>query len=169
MEAATNRKKALALSYAFYSRNHEPNLIAGASRLSVRLVEHLYNNWGENVDLYSINVPLVEGVEHHKVMYTNTLQNYWSSGSSFQEVEPTDGELNPDEMESEIRMKEENSSKRNALNASTRHTHKHFKWAPTFTDVAKSVEESPPGNDGWAISEGFTRLAPSSPKFASSL
>ena len=36
-------------------------------------------------------------------------------------------------------------------------THKHFKWAPRFTDVYKSVEQAPPGNDGWAVKEGFTR------------
>jgi tubulin--tyrosine ligase len=37
------------------------------------------------------------------------------------------------------------------------HTHKHFKWSPRFTDVYQSVEEAPPGNDGWAVKEGLTR------------
>lgn len=159
MEAATNRKKAIALSYAFYSRDHDPTIIAGASRLSVKLIEHLYNNWGQEVDLYTINMPLVEGVEHNKIMYTNTLQNYWSSGSSFQEIEPTEDEMDSNQRESEIRKKEENSSTSSIPNASTRHIHKHFKWAPKFADIAKSIDESPPGNDGWAISEGYTRLA----------
>lgn len=159
MEAASNRKKAIALSYAFYSRDHDPTIIAGASRLSVKLIEHLYNNWGENVDLYAINMPLVEGVEHNKIMYTDTLQNYWSSGSSFQEIEPTDEEVNPDQRESEIRKKEENGSTSGAPDSSSRHTHRHFKWAPKFADIAKSIDEHPPGNDGWAISKGYTRLA----------
>jgi tubulin---tyrosine ligase len=39
----------------------------------------------------------------------------------------------------------------------TRHTHKRFKWAPRLADVYKSVEEAGPGNDGWAVKEGFTR------------
>lgn len=167
MEAATNRKRAVALSYAFYSRDHDRTIIAGASRLSVKLIEHLYNNWGEDVDLYTINMPLVEGVEHNKIMYTNTLQNYWSSGSSFQEIEPTEEEVNSDQRETEIRKKEENSTVR-APNASSRHTHKHFKWAPKFADIAKSIDENPPGNDGWAISKGYTRWA-SFTKWVSSL
>ncbi|MCJ1281676.1 hypothetical protein MMC26_000998 [Xylographa opegraphella] len=157
MEAATCRKKAIALSYAFYSRDHDPVLIAGASRQSVRIVEHLYNNWGEDVDLYSINVPMIQGVEDNKVMYTNVLQNYWSSGSPFQEVEADEEEKNPDEQEREIRQQQHDAA---GKTSSSGHKHKYFKWAPKFTDIHKSIEENPPGNDGWAIKEGYTSVTP---------
>ena len=53
MEAAVCRTKAIALSFAFYSRDHDPDIIAGACRLSVKLVEHLYDQWDSDVDLYS--------------------------------------------------------------------------------------------------------------------
>lgn len=146
MEAAICGKKAIALSYAFFSRDHDPDIIGGAARLSVKLVEYLYNNWGKDADLYSINVPLVKDVEKHKIMYTHMLQNYWTSGSSFQEISADEAE-NVD-TQSEEKDKEIKHS---------RHTHKHFKWAPKFTDVHLSVERSAPGNDGWAIKEGYTR------------
>ena len=42
--------------------------------------------------------------------------------------------------------------------------HKHFKWQPRFTDVYKSVDDAPIGNDGWAVMEGNTRFVPSRPQ-----
>ena len=159
MEAAVCQKKAVALSYAFYSRDHDSGLIAQASRHSVKVIEYLYHNWTYDVDLYSINVPLVEGVEHHKVMYTNVLQNYWSSGSSFQEVDATEDNIEPGQREMEIRSQQSPSSNNEAAQQPSRHRHRNFKWAPNFTDVPKSIEKNPPGNDGWALTQGYTRLA----------
>lgn len=158
MEAAICGKRAIALSYAFFSRDHDPEIIAGASRLSLKLVEHLYDNWGTDVDLYSVNVPLIKDVENHKVMYTYMLQNYWSSGSSFQEIPADEREdADPDEEERQIRQDAEVDSNGGNEKTVSRHTHKHFKWAPRFADVHRSVEQSAPGNDGWAIREGYTR------------
>ncbi|PQE06474.1 5 3 -nucleotidase protein [Rutstroemia sp. NJR-2017a WRK4] len=157
MEAAVCRRKAIALSYAFFSRNHDPEIIGGASRISVRLIEYLMKNWGEGVDLYTVNVPLVEGVEERKVLWTNLLQNYWGEGSCFEEVEgDVDG---ADEEEEKIREREAMGAEGEG-NKKVGHTHKHFKWAPRFTDVYKSVEEAPPGNDGWAVKEGYSSVTP---------
>ena len=153
MEAAVCQKKAIALSFAFYSREHDPDLIVGACRHSVKLIEHLYNNWGSDVDLYSCNVPVIAGIEKNKVMYTKILQNYWTSGSSFEEIEAEDDE-DPEAREKEIR---ENGECAASNEKPTRHKHRHFKWAPKFADVQKSIDASPPGNDGWAIHQGFTR------------
>jgi tubulin--tyrosine ligase len=154
LEAAVCKRRAIALSYAFFSRNHDPEIIAGASKLSVRLIEHLYENWGPDVDLYSVNVPLVEKVNERKVLWTNMLQNYWGAGSCFQEVEDEEGDA--DEEEQRIR-EGEGEPEKGAEESITRHKHKHFKWAPRFTDVYKSVEEAGPGNDGWTVKEGYTR------------
>lgn len=154
LEAAVCRRRAIALSYAFFSRNHDPDIIAGASKLSVRLIEYLYKNWGEEVDLYSVNVPLVENVGERKVMWTNMLQNYWEKGSCFQEVEDDEG--NADDEEERIREREGMAEDPVEVGV-TRHKHKHFKWAPRFTDVYNSVEKAPPGNDGWAVKEGYSR------------
>ena len=151
MEAAVCGKKAIALSYAFYSRHHDPEIIAGASRLAVRVLEHLMKSWGNDVDLYSINVPLIKGVENNRVMITTCLMNTWTSGSSFKEVEAES--IDPDEREREIR--EQKPESKNTDTA--RFKHRNFKWAPNFADVQKSVQDSGPGNDGWTINEGMTR------------
>jgi broad specificity polyphosphatase/5'/3'-nucleotidase SurE len=156
LEAAICKRKAIALSYAFFSRNHDPEIIAGASKLSVRLIDYLFKNWDDAVDLYSVNVPLVEDVNNRKVMWTNMLQNYWGPGSCFQEVEAEEG--SSEEEEERIREREgaPPADGTNGL-AVPRHTHKHFKWSPRFADVYKSVEDAGPGNDGWAVKEGYTR------------
>ena len=153
MEAAVCQKKAVALSFAFWSRNHDPELIAGACRQSVKLIEHLYQNWDADVDLYSCNVPVVADVEKHKVLITHALQNYWTSGSSFEEIAADDDDVeDPQVREKEIREGD-------GLNVKpTKQKHRHFKWAPKFGDIQQSIETSPPGNDGWAINQGFTRF-----------
>ena len=156
MEAAGCRKKAIALSFAFYSRDHDPELIAGACRLSVKLVEHLYSHWDEDADLYSCNVPVVADVENHKILYTHVLQNYWSSGSSFTEIEATEDDEDPQSQEQNIREGGE-SQTAESQGKPTRHQHRHFKWAPKYDNIQKSIEESSPGNDGWAIHQGYTR------------
>ncbi|KAK0640950.1 survival protein sure-like phosphatase/nucleotidase [Cercophora newfieldiana] len=165
LEAAVCRKRAIALSYAFFSRNHDSEIIAAAGRRGVKVIEALWKAWPEDgsVDLYSVNVPLLEGLEGQKVLYTGMLQNYWGAGSCFTEVDGSvDGE---NEDEERIREEEGRVEEREGLNGEGAkgpkpHTHKHFKWSPRFTDVYKSVEEAPPGNDGWAVKEGFTSVTP---------
>ncbi|TGO26326.1 hypothetical protein BPAE_0062g00480 [Botrytis paeoniae] len=159
MEAAICKRKAIALSFAFFTRNHDPEIIAGASRVGVKIIEYLYNNWGEGVDLYTVNVPLVEGVEKNKILWTTMLQNYWGEGSCFEEVDGNDEDA--DEEEEKIREKEGQQGEGGGEGKkAVGHTHKHFKWAPRFTDVYKSVEEAEPGNDGWAVKEGYTSVTP---------
>jgi tubulin--tyrosine ligase len=155
LEAAVCRKKAIAISYAFDSRNHDPVIIAGASRQSVKIVEHLCKNWDSDVDLYSINVPLVQDVENRKVLQTDMLQNYWGPTSCFEEVEDDIGDA--DEEEQKIREREGRAENGTSTPTGKKHKHKHFKWAPRFVDVHKSVAASEPGNDGWAVSNHYTR------------
>ncbi|KAI0129477.1 5'/3'-nucleotidase sure [Xylariales sp. AK1849] len=169
LEAAACRRKAIALSYAFQSRNHDPAIIEGASAHSVKVIEKLYAQWPADgsVDLYSVNVPLVEGVGGNKTLFTNMLQNYWQEGSTcFQEVEGSVGD--EDEEESRIREGESQPKSEGEADGDAKvsgYTHKHYKWAPAFHDVYKSVEQSKPGNDGWAVQQGFSSVTPMKANF----
>ncbi|KAL2827020.1 survival protein sure-like phosphatase/nucleotidase [Aspergillus cavernicola] len=165
MEGAACGRRSIALSYAFSSRNHDPVIIAEASRHSVRVVEHLAKNWGEGVDLYSVNVPLEPGVGESKIMYTDMLDNRWSSGSCFDAVDAEVPVEHPDQREQTLRDQEEKLEEDPTADVSakpgkSRIPHKHFIWAPKFTDVYRSVEESSPGNDGWTVKEGMTSVTP---------
>jgi tubulin---tyrosine ligase len=160
LEAAVCQRKAIALSFAFFSRNHDPVIIEAACRHSVKVIEALYAQWptDSSADLYSVNVPLVAGVEQNQTLFTHMLQNYWRDGSCFQEIEGTTGDENDEEERiREGAEGEANGQERPLENNKKGHSHKHFKWAPRFADVYKSVEESAPGNDGWAVKEGQTR------------
>lgn len=162
MEGAVCGKPSIALSYAFSSRTHDPVVIAEASKHSVKVIEHLCANWADGVDLYSVNVPLEPGVSQNKVLYTDMLINKWKSGSCFQVADPAEGG-EPELQEQELRIKSELEGQKPDANAASEKSrpsgfqHKHFKWAPDLQDVYKSVEESAPGNDGWAVKEQMTR------------
>ncbi|OGE53038.1 hypothetical protein PENARI_c008G02514 [Penicillium arizonense] len=176
MEGACCGKRSIALSYAFSSRNHDPIIIAEASRHSVKLIEYLCANWADGVDLYSVNVPLEPGVSENKVLYTNMLDNRWSSGSCFRAAEPTSAD-DPDLQEKQLRNEGEVTGKTPGQSVSTSDTsatghslkHKHFTWAPSFQDVYRSVEESEPGNDGWAVKEQMTSVTPLKANFMHTL
>lgn len=164
LEAAVCRRRAIALSFAFFTRNHDPDIIEGASRHAVRVIQALCRQWPEDgsIDLYTVNVPLVEGVEARKTLFAGMLQNTWGEGySCFHEVEvPGDGS-DGDGDEAEERIREDEQQKPAAADEEAAKNnpvpHRHFRWAPRFNDVYKSVEEAPPGNDGWCVKEGYTR------------
>jgi tubulin--tyrosine ligase len=178
MEAAVCGKRSIALSYAFFDRNHDPDIIAGASNLSAKLIQHLYDNWDPNTHLYSVNVPLVENVGEKKILYTDVLQNGWRSGSCFQVIEvPSEEDDGAVEAEAAMRKAEEKIGKRELAGGGppsgtdsgrdtpvgqphARYSHKHFKWAPQFKDVYQCVEDSKGENDGWAVAQGFTSVTP---------
>jgi len=138
MEGAICGKRSIALSYAFFNRNHDPAIIRGASLMSVRLIKHFHANWTPGVDLYTINVPLLEGIgkPETKILYTHILQNRWVLGSSFEETENDDDRLDPGEREAEIRG-DVGEHEHNHVGLK----HKKFIWAPNFADVSRSVEE----------------------------
>lgn len=182
MEAAVCGFKSIALSYAFFDRNHDAKIISGASALSAKLIQYLFDNWDSNTHLYTVNVPLVEDVGNRKILWTNMLQNSWRSGSCFQVIEvPREADETSSDIEGQIRKQEEKLGKKELRSNSNaqilesggtsgtetpstqphmRYTHKHFKWAPSFKDVYESVEESEPGNDGWAVAQGYTSVTP---------
>ncbi|KAL4896918.1 survival protein sure-like phosphatase/nucleotidase [Aspergillus ambiguus] len=173
MEGALCGKRSIALSYAFKSRNHDPVIIAEASRHSVRLIEYLAKNWGEGVDLYNVNVPLEAGVSKNKVLYTNMLDNRWTSGSCFKAVDASVSDLDPAAREKALRDQDPkvqgnltaDLSAADVSSNKTRLQHKHFLWAPNFSDVYNSVEKSGPGNDGWTVKEGMSSVTPMKANF----
>ncbi|KAJ4393983.1 hypothetical protein N0V93_003200 [Gnomoniopsis smithogilvyi] len=163
LEAAVCRKKAIALSYAFFSRNHDPEIVAGASRHSVRVIEALVKQWPEDgsVDVYSVNVPLTEGVEETKTLFAPCLQNYWSLGNSA--FEAVESEEDADREEEKIREGEigvVEDAKQAEGERKGGHEHRHFKWAPQLGDVMKATQEASSAVDGRVVTAGNTSVTP---------
>ena len=151
LEGAMSGKRSIALSYAFDSRKHDPEIISAASKLSTRLIEKLMNEWPGDVHLYSINVPIRKGVENSKILYTEMIQNRWLSGSPFEELPPEAEDEDPDVEEQVIREVGEKNG--DASTGVQRRVRRKFKWSPNFGDVKQGVLEAGRG-DGWEIQQG---------------
>lgn len=166
LEAALCGRKAIALSYAYSSHSHNQEVIEEALRLSVQLIQHLFDNWHEEADLYAVNVPLEPGMSIRKIQYTSMLNNRWSSRSFYKAIDPErlgeDGGL----QEQKLRQEEESAVMSTNISGNdkkekikSRIKHKTFVCTPNFEDVYRSVDESGPGSDGWTVKAGMTRYA----------
>ncbi|KAF2156601.1 sure-like protein [Myriangium duriaei CBS 260.36] len=163
LEACVAGHKAIALSFAFMDRLNLPEVVAGACRHAVKVVEHLAvaDGWRTGNPagvVYSVNVPLVKGVEELKTVWTQMLLNRWKS-SCFVEAE---GDEKPGQAEREIREGEtgqghEDEGRRESTDGNGS-VERHFKWSPKFTDVFESVKRAGPGSDGWAVANGMTSV-----------
>lgn len=175
LEAALCKKKAIALSFA--SKDVESSTTIGAAaRISVKLIEKLYHNWGSGVELYNINVPMTAAIENHQILYTDALRSRWSSGSFYQELLTNGfhGEVTTNghtevvsNGHNDLMMngcRHEDSPKpqkpderRDDLKGLAISRTRLFKWAPQLSDITRCVNESPPGTDAWAVQKGFIR------------
>lgn len=162
LEATQCGYKSVALSFAFYDRSNLPEVVAESCAQSVRVCEWLATNakWGDS-KLYSVNVPVKKGVLDSKVSWTKVLQNTWGKGACFQEL-PREGAVD-DAATEEAKLRKQESSVEGGNGAETpkdgKWEHRHFKWAPRFTDVHESVKKAGPGWDGWAVMEGETSVS----------
>lgn len=132
MEGALCGKRAVALSFEDKTNQHDPAAVTEAARHSVKLIEHLNTSWPDDVDVYTINVPLKTGISKERVLYTKMFKNRWSPGvSSFQEV----------------------------ISAEAGRPQKQFRWAPQLDEIRASVHNGEPNDDGLVVEKGYTRYA----------
>ena len=163
LEAAACHVKAVALSFAYdRPRNEDPDVIAAATRHSVRVVEHLLSNWGEGVDLYSVNVPVRPNVENEKVMVTFMVQNRWTPGESSFKPAEMPGRIEGNVVEDGNKALEDKAGREGQGDGKegkkpASYTHRYYEWGPSHQSVRKTVEDSAEGSDGRALIEGWTR------------
>lgn len=81
LESCTHGIKAIALSYEFRSLVHNFRNLKEAAKLSVKLIEKLYKEWDNEVNLYSINIPLIDSLKfgETKIKYAPIMNNEWNS------------------------------------------------------------------------------------------
>ncbi|KAJ5100645.1 tubulin-tyrosine ligase family protein [Penicillium angulare] len=133
MEGALCGKRAVALSFEDKTNQHEPAAVTEASKHAVKLIEHLHGSWPEDVDLYTVNMPLKTGISQQRILYTSMFKNRWSPGiSSFQEI----------------------------ISAESGRPQKQFRWAPKLDDIRASVHSGGPTDDGLVVERGFTSVTP---------
>lgn len=163
LEACVCGHKAIALSFAFFDRLNDPAIVAQSCRQSVKVVEWLAKNgqWDAG-RVFTVNVPVKDGVEKQPTVWTKMLQNEWSSGSCFEEM--SGGVSDAATEEAHLRRQESKDDESGRAEGESGAGEqdgwksRHFKWAPKFKDVYDSVEKAGPGSDGWAVKEGQTSI-----------
>lgn len=168
LEAAVCGYRSIALSFAFFDRENVPSIVAQSCAHAVKVVEHVFavgdwsarkaafipdRNTQEGQDkeegsrdtrdnhssrVFSINVPVKDGVGKEKVLWTRCLANQWRTGSCFDE--------------------DDGAASTTTTTSSASGNTRRFHWAPKFTDVYNSVLAAGPGSDGWAVKEGQTSV-----------
>lgn len=131
----TNNIKSVALSWAYFDGNIvvSDGLFYDVCVRSVELIENLYKNWDQKVELYSINVPLKDVVKNSKAIYTSILSTQWCSiYSGMKEVTLDD-------------CSDVDTSGRVALE---------FQWAPDFTKIRDAVAKSTNAFEDAKVVEG---------------
>lgn len=185
MEGALCGVKSIGLSYAYDDRNHVPAQIIEASRLSVKLIQHLWENWDAEAQLYSINVPLTPELgDSTRILYTHILENTW--GANFEpwtdyEARQAKGSAEDLDLDDELAAVAtvgaqqghqphahggegpKNVLPKYELNSQGLARNKaltQFKWSPDFKAVRNSVKGSAEGNDGLAVDQGHISVTP---------
>ncbi|ODV82696.1 hypothetical protein CANARDRAFT_30616 [[Candida] arabinofermentans NRRL YB-2248] len=136
LEACHHNKKAVVLSYAFdeftstvYDEfSTDPSILREAAKISVKMIQKLYDNWNPEVDLYSINVPLVDTLKlgETKMVWAPMMQNRWGS-SLFKKANLSGTSIN-------------------------------YKWDPNYVEVCRSIQESTIPTDGKLVEDGFVTV-----------
>lgn len=160
LEACVCGYHTIGLSFAFFDRKNEPDVVNESCTQAVRVCEWLAKNgnWAD-ARLYSVNVPVKQGVTERKIVWTKMLQNQWKKGACFQEMSGPDHVDDPNAEEAKLRAQESGNGEAALENGGNdRWKTRHFKWAPRFTDVYDSVEQAGPGSDGWTVRAGETSI-----------
>ncbi|KAG5648009.1 hypothetical protein DXG03_007043 [Asterophora parasitica] len=178
LSSSLSKIRSIALSYGTVLHPTPTTLFNPAHSLGARIIHHLWNNWGVDagglrdgeVDLYTVNIPLVDGLlteEGLKICSTTIWRNsYGRLFKNTSQINSEPGQLRtagPDAL---------NSLNTNVDGASgsitiAGHNELSFKFSPDMTDlITPSLSSLPVGSDGWAIHQGWVSVTPLRASFA---
>ena len=166
-----SKLRAIALSYGTVVHPTPTTYFQPAHALGCQIISHLWDNWGQDtaglrngeVDLYSVNIPLIEDL-----LSEQGLDIYWTSmwknsyGRLFKNIashqqEPKDkGNVNPAGPDAAT-----NATKTPSGPSQEEVGDLLFKWSPDMRGLIQPQEnELPVGSDGWAIHKGSVSVTP---------
>ncbi|KAF9229308.1 sure-like protein [Gyrodon lividus] len=159
MSGALSRTRAIAVSYGNVLHPTPVELHEPAHKLSTRIVEYLWTNWGKDpagmrdgeVDLYNVNLPMIQKLaepEGLRVYWTRMWRN--SYGSLFKAVATV--------------ISQGNTASHTTTGVSNNLL---FKFAPDIQPLINpDLSIVPVGTDGWAIGMGHASITPMRACFA---
>ena len=162
MAGALTGVRSIALSYGIVVHPSPPSYLPPAHALSSRIISSLIDNWDEDADLYSINIPLVDGL-----LTEQGLDVYWTTlwrnryGRLFKDADKTS------------RKDEEATKNSDVPTGATAETVNqeegslHFKFAPDLRSIVRPAEDTvSPGSDAWALLHNAVSVTPLKAAFA---
>ncbi|KAH1492265.1 hypothetical protein LV164_000805 [Aspergillus fumigatus] len=173
LEAAICGKRGIAISFG--SKDEQPiEVIRAAARLAVRVVNHLYQNWDERVELYNLNVPMRADVETRPVLYTRTLPYYWPKGCLYAEVTQANGHSAPGLTNGNSNHSDETDAKlcngttTKAVNGfgGSHLKKRNFAWSAELSEMKKALQASEEGTDAHTVLNGSTSVTPLTANFS---
>jgi broad specificity polyphosphatase/5'/3'-nucleotidase SurE len=142
------------------------------------LIDHLLQQWSEQVHVYNINVPLTDNVSTTKIFFTRLLEN--QSGSLFRLLSPRENHFHEkskaEAAKAEQRLREDGSAKINDIPDDKTDWHdesdmlsmddiagiKRWQWSMNFKGMEEFVEEHGAKGggmtDGWALNRGWVSV-----------
>jgi len=147
------------MTYPIPKAFHDP-----AHKLSGRIIKYLLENWHQEAILYSINVPMIQGLlegDGLKIYWTGVWKNHFGRLFKESKVLSATPEVKKDILQgtdpsgtTEVLVKEGTDTGELA-----------FRFSPSLDGIL-SAEAAPQGSDAWALSEGAVSVTVLLPGFA---
>ena len=174
LSSSLSKVRSIAVSYGTVEKPTPTTYFEPANLLASRIIRHLWDNWGLDevgirngeVDLYNINIPMVEGLLSEQglpITWTRMWRN--SYGRLFKRHASPNrlatSPAGPDSLDSNEQGVLEKPVDGPAQSELT------FKFAPDISELINPTLASvPAGSDGWAIAKGFVSVTPMRACFA---
>jgi 5'/3'-nucleotidase SurE len=133
LEGALCGKKSVSLSFA--SKDPQPQAITRAAcDRAIGLIELLVASWHPEVEVYNVNIPMIESVADCPAEFAIPTRSHWKAAALFTET--------PSETPTKETL--DSQTGKNGSNNT-----RYFKWRPDLTDVEAATSSSRPGEDLW--------------------
>ncbi|KAJ7181682.1 survival protein sure-like phosphatase/nucleotidase [Mycena crocata] len=173
LSASLSKTRSIAVSYGTVVHPTPTTYFEPAHVLACGILTQLWNNWGQDkgglreaeVDLYNVNIPLVQGLlteEGLKIVWTSMWRNsYGRLFKALPDAAPDElaNPAGPDALNAGPSNDEPRSTNRGGALA--------FKFSPAMEGLIYPEESSlPVGSDGWAMYKGWASVTPLRSSFA---
>lgn len=154
LEGAGAGVKGIAVSYAFWNKECKEEWVQAATRITVKLAQHLYDHWDPDVDLYTINIPLCQELVEGKCQVLKTTIHQAQHSCLFQ---PTNART-MDERELRSAQSKGESTR---VEAGSESGPKTYEFRPRFEDLSQTIDsEEGRLSDTWAIAQKHISVSP---------
>ncbi|KAJ3734879.1 survival protein sure-like phosphatase/nucleotidase [Lentinula guzmanii] len=175
MSSSLSKTRSIAISYGTVVHPTPATYFEPAHILGTKIIDHLWRTWGSDeyglknkeVDLYNVNIPLIE-----PLLNEEGLKIYWTTmwrtsyGRLFKAIpgdSPATSKVNPAGPDSSTSPEEP------VENATPTESNLMFKWSPALgmESLIRPKDSSlVEGSDGWALHHGAVSVTPLRASFA---